>query len=201
MGEPMTEKIFCGGFSECYDHDDDRYDRIKEKTSVAAMNIICANAGLVFQERGHSDDYDSIDVTVKALNLPRANGRTWHRPGIDIQLKCTSSPNFIENGKYLSYPLKRKNYDDLTTPGTNAPLLAVLVLPQDVSEWMSVSRHHMTIRECIFWCNISQCNRDVKNGQQSVSVRIPVNNVLDTETLYRLLDMTSRGEEIPYEIQ
>ena len=197
----MSERICCGWFPEHYSHNDVRYNRIKEKTSSAAINAICANAGLIFQERRSSDDYDSIDVSVKSLKLPLINGREIERPSIDIQLKCTSSPNFVDGGRYLSYPLSRKNYDDLKSDGIESPLLAVMVLPDDVSKWMCISHEQMTIKNCIHWCNVSKCNNVIKDSQDSVSVRIPAKNILDTETLCRLLDIVSKREVIPYEIQ
>jgi hypothetical protein len=66
-------------------------------------------------------DVDSIDWTL-SCRLPR-------RPKLDLQVKSTRLA--AEDGDHVPYPLKRKNYDDLSLPELLAPRLLVLVVVPD----------------------------------------------------------------------
>ena len=105
----------------------------KEDISISYISAVCAYAGIDYETVRH--DGDSTDAMIKKT-VTLENGRKF-TPELRIQLKCTSSPGqYADKGEYLTYRLKVKNYNDLCMEGTTEIILALLVLPEDESEWL-----------------------------------------------------------------
>ena len=80
----------------------------KEEISKSYLNAICAIKGIDMEEVKH--DGDSIDAILKKTIHRKDNIK--YNASISVQLKSTSS-DYTEFKKTYSYPLKKKNYDDL----------------------------------------------------------------------------------------
>ena len=87
-----------------------------------------------------------------------------HRPALDLQLKATTKLGPEQNGCRSFPSLSIKNYDDLRCPTQTPRLLMVLELPQEVS------------------------------NKKTVTVRIPVGNLLNVEVLQTLMERSRKGE-------
>ena len=80
----------------------------------------------------------------------------------------------------IRYPLKRKNYDDLILADVLAPRILVLVMiPQDIGEWMVLSVEQLVLRRCGYW--VSLAGQPQSENETSVTVSVPRANVLTVD--------------------
>src|SRR5277367_2624627 len=90
----------------------------------AFLLAVAGVAGCAVSPRRPDDD--SIDWTLSS--------RLSRRPKLDVQMKTTINEN--SEGEVIHYPLKRKNYDDLSRMDLFSPRILVLVtLPRDIEQW------------------------------------------------------------------
>ena len=83
---------------------------------------------------------------------------------LDLQVKSLrAAPG---DGEHVPYPLKRKNYDDLSLPELLAPRLLVLVLiPRDPASWLQCSPDQLVLRHCAYWLSLAGARpRPTTNG-------------------------------------
>ena len=85
-----------------------------------------------------------------------------------------------------------KNYNDLRIFTQTPRLLVVLELPQDESQWMTVTAEELVLRRRAYWLSLQ--GHDEVAGQQSVTVRIPEHNVFDVKALQTLIEQSRNGE-------
>src|SRR5580693_166779 len=83
----------------------------KQQLSVAYVHAVSARAGYTCQVR--TVDHDSVDVQIGAIGYVHHQA-VVRSPQLAVQLKATSSPRL--GAKHLTFPLKRKNYEDLRAP-------------------------------------------------------------------------------------
>lgn len=102
-------------------------------------------------EKIHHDD-DSTDAVIKKV-VYLENERKYNSI-LRIQLKCTSSPiQCADKGDHLIYKLNVKNYNELCMEGTSDIILALLVLPEDESEWLTWTQEDLLIKGCMYWAS------------------------------------------------
>ncbi len=100
----------------------------------------------------------------------------------------TESPDGV-----LPFRLSRKNYRDLSDDTQTPRLLVVLELPKDDARWMTVTREDLILRRRAYWLSLQEDCSDVRD-QQSVTVRIPKQNVLDVEAMRELMERSRKGD-------
>ncbi|MCY4331634.1 MAG: DUF4365 domain-containing protein [Cyanobacteria bacterium MAG CAR1_bin_15] len=153
----------------------------KERLSLVYVKALAARAG--FSTSEPDLDRDSVDLRIQAGGL--------FRPALDLQLKATASLDSPQNGRF-SFPLSIKNYNDLRCEAQTPRLLVVLELPQEESRWMMVTPEELTLRRRAYWLSLRDCG-EVSN-KTTVTVHIPVGNVLNVETLQTLMERSQKGE-------
>ena len=129
-------------------------------------------------------DRDSIDLQIHAGG-PR-------RPTLGLQLKATTQLRENRDGD-LPLRLPIKNYSDLRLETVNPRLLVVLELPEDESQWMTVTGEELVLRRRAYWLSLQNGHEDVM-GQRTVTVYIPKDQVLNVITLQEIMELTRRGE-------
>ena len=159
----------------------------KEQFSHAYVHAVSAVAGFTLY---HPDvDDDSIDLGIAgriAHDIPRP-------PRIELQLKCTSDN--VVRGKYVVYPLKLKNYDDLRLVDLVVPrILVVVLVPDDEAEWLHQSEEELSLRRCAYW--VSLRGLDDTNNRRSISIRLPRQNLFSTEGLHGLMKRAGHKEPL-----
>jgi hypothetical protein len=152
----------------------------EEALSRAYVQTVAAGAGYLVATRDF--DRDGIDCEIKA------GGHM--RPALGIQLKATVTLGECVEGCYR-YPLKRRNYDWLRGPSQTPRILVVLALPEQETDWLSISAAELVLRRCAYW--VSLVDAPETTNQTSVTVRLPEVNRLDTESLRRLMDQSRTG--------
>ena len=122
-------------------------------------------------------------LSIAALGLPR-------RPKLDLQVKSIrAAPG---DGDHVPYPLKRKNYDDLSLPELLAPRILVLVLlPKDPAAWLQCSPEQLVLRHCAYW--LSLAGAPATDNETRVTVQVPRANLFMVEGLSGLMHRINEG--------
>lgn len=154
----------------------------KEGLSLVYAKALATRAG--FLTSAPEPDRDSVDLRIQAGG-PR-------RPALDLQLKATVDLGEPQNG-LLPYRLSIKNYNDLRILTQTPRLLVVLELPKDEARWMTVTTEELVLRRRAYWLSLQQGHAEIV-GQQTVTVRIPEQNVFDVVTLRTLMERSRKGE-------
>ena len=114
-------------------------------------------------------------------------------------MKSTSSSSqYTDKGEYLVYKLNAKNYNDLCREGTTKIILALLVLPENESEWLTWTQEDLLIKGCMYWATFASQEPSENSG--TVSVHIDKKNVINSTTLNIIMEKIAR-EEWPCSIQ
>lgn len=146
----------------------------------AFLIALAGVSGCALQQRRPDDD--SVDWTL-SCRLP-------HRPKIDVQLKTWTGDD--GSGATLNYPLKIKNYNDLTLPNVMAPrMLVVIAIPQEPTDWADCSPAELALRHSAYWMSLLGLPAVI--GQQTVTVYLPRANLLTADTLQDLMVRTDSG--------
>jgi Domain of unknown function (DUF4365) len=133
-------------------------------------------------------DDDSIDFIVCGSGF---KGKI-SRPKLDIQLKCQIHRECIGKDGF-TYPLKIKNYDDLRATDIMVPrLLIVVVVPKQVSDWLTQSDNEAQMKYCGYWQSVR--DRPETSNISNVSISIPQSNRLDVQGLTDLMQRVASGE-------
>jgi hypothetical protein len=152
----------------------------KEQFSNAFLLAVAAVAGCSVSKP--SVDNDSIDWTI-SNRLPR-------RPKLDVQLKCTSDDD--GNGPSIALALKKKNYDDLRVTELISPrILILVVVPEQLEHWISLTHNQLALRRCAFWMSLA--HHPPSENEVSVTVHVPRDQIFTVESLSELMERTDRG--------
>ena len=154
----------------------------KERLSLVYVKALAARVG--FTTSKPDLDRDSIDLSIH-------DGGPC-RPALDLQLKATTKLGPERNGCHSFSSLSIKNYNDLRVETQTPRLLVVLELPQDESHWMMVTPKELTLRRRAYWLSL-QGKGEVSNAQ-TVTVHIPVGNLLNVESLQTLMERSREGK-------
>ncbi|MFT0899513.1 DUF4365 domain-containing protein [Candidatus Methanoprimaticola sp. MG2] len=174
-------KVNCGSFSHKYEHNNSRYNQIKEELSFAYLRQICAYIGAGIEYAGKQMDNSGVDVII---SLPRGEGHPIPLH-LDVQLKGTSTPKYDREG-HLAYKIDKKLFDDLSSKKKCSPwLLFVLILPQDVEGWISIEEKELIARGSMLWYDAT--GQVTKPNKKNITVKIPLSNKVDENSLYHLL--------------
>ena len=154
----------------------------KEALSRVYVKALAARAG--YSTSVPEPDRDSVDLRIQT-------GGPRH-PALDLQLKATTTLAEPQSG-LLPFRLSIKNYRDLSDETQTPRLLVVLELPEDESRWMTVTSEELVLRRRAYWLSLQQEHEEIVD-QSTVTVHIPEHNVLDVDTLQRLMEQSRTGE-------
>ena len=97
----------------------------------------------------------------------------------------------LGKGKFLRFPLKVKNYNDLIGQRYVLRILIVVVVPKKVSEWPTQDEQALVLRRCGYWMSLA--DEPGTDNTTSVPVKVPRSQVFSTEALRRLLGVGGRA--------
>jgi hypothetical protein len=112
---------------------------------------------------------------------------------IEVQLKSTSDPVVLQNGRY-SFFLRREHYDKLRASDIGLRrFLVVLFLPENPDEWLGHSADQLLLKRCAYWCSLRGAGETAnKSGQ---TVYLPQANTFSVAGLRGLMTRVARNEE------
>jgi hypothetical protein len=160
----------------------------QENFSFAYIRALASAAGLSVIEE--SDDYDSIDLYIKAIGAVSYDGRTSARisPTLAMQVKCTYSHQPKEG--VLNYPLQLKNYNDLREPMRGIPaVLVVLCIPSKWTQRLRWTESSLSMRRVAYWKSL----KGEPATSNTESVTISMTELLSPPALTRLMFESAEG--------
>ncbi|MBL4685301.1 MAG: DUF4365 domain-containing protein [Nannocystaceae bacterium] len=161
----------------------------KANFSHAYVDAMAAAVG--FSVERWTDDYDSIDVTIKATGRVEHSGKlsTGRSPKLDLQLKCTDAVS-PKDGE-LHFPLSVKNYDDLSDPTRVTPaLLVVLFVPKTWEQRLKWSASSLRLHKLAYWVNL----RGMQVTTNKKSVTVVLREHFHPDALRHLMFLSAEGE-------
>jgi hypothetical protein len=154
------------------------HSNAKEEFSYAYLHAVAAAAGVAVT-RWHVDD-DSIDSTLAF----RGAGGTVRSPKLDVQLKATSVPKYVDD--CITFRLKIKNYDDLIATDLMVPkILLLFVLPKQRDAWITIREQSSLLRHCGYWRSLRGEPKVVNTA--NVTVRIQSSDLFTPTTLSSIM--------------
>ena len=151
----------------------------KERFSLSYIQAVATRAGYVVEET--RVDRDSVDGVLLA-----DFGR---RPRIEFQAKATSRD--VVRGNNIHFPLSLKNYNDLRLDAINPRILIVLLMPQQVQEWVNQTDEELCLRHCAYWLSLE--GRPETQNISNITVQVPLANRFDIEQLNDMMEKTATG--------
>lgn len=115
-------------------------------------------------------------------------GDFGRRPRIEFQAKATAR-DLARNG-VIRFPLPIKNYDDLRKDTFNPRILIIMLMPDDPDDWIEQTDEALCVRHGVYWTSILGAPESANTD--SVTVYVPMANVLDSEQLVRMMRNTER---------
>jgi len=141
----------------------------QEQISLAYLLAVATQANATVAS--WNVDKDGIDATLKRD----------HRL-VELQMKCTFDPRLLADGTTRTFPLDIATYDKLRGPYRTAPgYLGLVVVPRDVSTWLSHSPESVLIRCAGFYAQIQDGAK--AQGSETKTVHLPEAQRLDVAGL------------------
>lgn len=152
----------------------------KEEFSYAYIQAVASAAGYAFQRTTTPLDNLGIDVTITGIGERTITGF----PQLYLQVKSTSL-NLLEE-RFLKYPLRVKNYEELRQPNQYPPLILVVVLlPENVEEWLEQSEAELCQKSSAYWISLE--GEEPTENRQTVTVYLPRKNLFGIGALKSLM--------------
>ena len=101
---------------------------------------------------------------------------------------------YSETEESIKYALKVKNYNDLIEQNGDYLVLALLILPQDKEQWVTLTPENLILRRCVYWVNLQ--GKERSSNLEKVTVTIPKKNILNVDTLNLLFEKIAEGDEL-----
>ena len=156
----------------------------KERFSSAYVKLMCAAAKINYSEP--KTDNESIDIELIGKGF---QGR-WKKPRILAQLKCTSNYKYIDMEKQeLSFPLSKKNYDDLREVDDLPKILIVVFCPDNNQEWVQHSSLKSNVRFSGYWVSLE--GEPAVSNKDNITVKVPFSQAFNNLTLIELMEQYS----------
>jgi hypothetical protein len=88
--------------------------------------------------------------------------------------------------------VKIKNYDDLRDDTVMVPrILVVVLVPDDISDWMQHTEPELLLRRCGYWCSLR--GLEPTQNKQTVSVSIDRANLFSPDGLGQIMERLRTG--------
>lgn len=145
----------------------------KRLFGVVYLRAIAATAG--YGADPPESDYDSIDLVISS--------RLGKRPRLEFQVKCAGGAT--PEGDDFGFELSKKNYDDLRADTVIPRLLFILIIPENLEDWLRQTERRMNLRRCGYWASLQGLGESPNTN--SVTVRVPRGNLLTPQALQSLM--------------
>ena len=94
----------------------------------------------------------------------------------------------------LYYDLKVKNYNDLVKKVMTPRLLGLLVLPENLDDWVKIEPDKMILKKCMYFVSLKDF--PTSNNKTTVRITIPKGNLLTFDSLTKILQKAADGSDI-----
>jgi hypothetical protein len=156
----------------------------KELFSFAFVRAVATVAGCSVTTP--STDNDSVDLVIES----RLRGKLGESPRLEVQAKCTASPQ--ERTDALVFDLPMKNYYDLRKRSLVPRILIVATVPGELpDDWVKFSPMGLLLKTKAFWQSLHGAP-DVNNSSK-VQVKLPKLQPFTVNSLNALMLLIADG--------
>jgi hypothetical protein len=161
----------------------------QEDLSRAYVQAVAAMCGLTYSTDNH--DY-GIDLTLKSI-IRKGNVFVPTGLGLDIQAKAATLAE-VGTGQ-VKYVPDARGYNILCdSSARTARILVLLVLPEDPSQWVTVTEVGLVIRRCAYWLSLK--GRPPTQNKKSITVTLPRKNLFSVDGLHTIMNRLHNGVEL-----
>jgi hypothetical protein len=160
----------------------------KEEFSIAYVNAVASVAGCSTTRSPRLVDNSGIDMTIRNSNIL---GRFSH-PSLDVQLKCTSAIEIEQQQGIIKHPIPVSNYNTLIKESCNPIILILVIVPDDIKEWIEIDREKTVMKRCGYWISLSG-NKSTEN-QSNITISIPSSNIFNQSSLNTIMTKIANGD-------
>ena len=158
----------------------------KEELCYGYIYAVVSAAGYSFQKAARPVDMGGIDVSI----IGRSADDALYEPQLDVQVKSTSTN--VLSDKFIRYPLKIKNYNELRKEKTVAPrILVVVLIPDNIDEWVNQSEAELCMKRCGYWMSLR--GQPETQNAESVTVYLPRQQLFTVNALKSLMQQIETG--------
>lgn len=151
----------------------------QESLSVGYVHCVAAMAGWTWSVRNL--DYGA-DVTLHHI-IRKNHYLLESGTFLDLQLKSTTTATAARGD--ISFDLPVSNYEWLRQPTVQfRRLLVVLILPQDETEWLTLTEQALTVRHAMYWMSLE--GRPATSNKRTIRIQIPRENLFSPGFLNQL---------------
>lgn len=163
-----------------------------EDMSEAYLRALCAANGYTIDKRGH--DNDGVDVGLICSDKV-ADDSVLESTELKIQLKSSYANITPHEDGSITYKLEVKNYKSLISTKRMIPLILVVFhMPREEAQWIEQTTDWLKIKKCAYWVSLK--GRADTDNIESISIRIPAENLLTKDSLKEIMRKISRMEEL-----
>ena len=88
--------------------------------------------------------------------------------------------------------IKLKNYNELRKPNTLIPkILVVVLIPDDLSEWVNQSETELCLRRCAYWLSLK--GQPETRNTDSVTIYLPRQQIFSFNALQNIMQQLKQG--------
>ena len=157
----------------------------KEQFSHAYVKAVAAVAGFAWYKP--SVDDDSVDL---GLAMRGGEGKI-RSPRLEMQLKCHAAA--IPTEDEFSFWSSLKNYDDLRDLSAAVRrILVVVLVPDDLEEYLVASETQLSLRRCAYWLNLG--GLPDSDNETGITVRIPRSQRFCVQSLQGIMRRLGEGQ-------
>ena len=92
----------------------------------------------------------------------------------------------------FSFPVTRKNYDELRPSHVAVPrILVVMLVPDKLEDWLNHTERELAIRRCTYWMSLREMPETT--NETSVTVAIPRINLFSVDGLRSMMSRIDQG--------
>lgn len=158
---------------------------LKGDFGLAYVRAVAHAAEYFVQEAGRGLDGDGVDLTL----FRRGPGGLVRSPRLDLQVKTTST---TLGELSFAYDLKVKNYEELRSTQLQVPrILVVVVVPEQVQEWLVATEEQLVLRRCGYWRSLRGAAPTTNTS--TIRVEIPRNATFTVAQVQQLMNGIANG--------
>ena len=163
-----------------------------EDMSEAFLRALCAANGYSIEKSNH--DNEGVDIGLECKGKV-AEDSVKHSTELKVQLKSSYANITVNDDGSITYKLEVKNYKYLIDTKRMVPLILVVFhMPREEAQWIEQTNDWLKIKKCAYWISLKGWN-DTDNTE-TISIRIPSNNLLTKDSLKEILYKMSKEEEL-----
>lgn len=169
-------------------------NHIKQDLQLAYVGAVVAQAGATLSPTPGGSDYGT-DIQISDI-MNDEGVFTDTGPPVRCQLKASTDCIFYpndENPTLVKFDMKVGAYNKLVHPKRSYTAFILFAMPNDRKEWLTITRDHMSLRNCCYWARLSG---DRSPNKSTKRVCIPIDNVFDMSAVKQILE--EAAEYRPY---